>query len=176
MVNLGHERSRTAGTNGESSKESEFLGPRVLEQYPVDDFSSPYRALAEVFGDFVFVCPTRFAANQHALNGRTTWLYHFTHVTNFGELRDLGAFHGSELAFVFGTLGLFWQPSPEEALLSEQMQNLWASFAIEGAPAAGDLQWDQHDPASQNGLELSPNPLMIEGYRAEYCDFWAQFF
>lgn len=150
------------------------IGALVLEQYPVENYSSPYRALADVFGDFVFVCPTRAAAGRHAMDGNDTWLYHFTHVTNFGEMRDLGAFHGSEIGFVFGTTGAFTLPTPNELRLSAKMQALWVRFASGEAPTAEEVVWEPHDPAANNGLELAIEPKMITDWHGEQCDFWAE--
>ena len=153
------------------------VGQRILEQYPLSDFSSPFRAISAVFGDFVFVCPTRYAAGQHNANGRASWLYHFTHETAYGRRQDLGAFHSSELTFVFGTMSQFFFPTPQEVTLSLQFISLWTSFATDGVPTAEGLQWDTHDPAQGNSLELNAEaPAMINNFRGEYCDFWADAF
>ena len=150
------------------------VAERILELYPLEDYPSPRRALAAVIGDFFFICPTRFAAKESVRHGRDTWLYHFTHVTDFGANRDLGSFHGSELAFVFGTLGAFLIPSQEEVLLSRRMQALWGSFATDGGPTANGIVWDPYDAAEDESLELSLAPGMIEGVRRVECDFWEE--
>ena len=49
---------------------------------------------------------------------------------------DAGAFHSSELWYVFGTYGRCWRLLGEaDAALSERMTDAWASFFKTGAPA-----------------------------------------
>lgn len=66
-------------------------------------------------------------------NGRSpAWVYYFT--------RDLpgdsaGAFHSSELWYMFGTLDRCWRPfTPEDHRLSEQMLDYWTNFMKHGDP------------------------------------------
>ena len=139
------------------------VGAQVLAQYPAADYSSPYRALADLFGDLVFVCPTRSAARHHAAAGRNTWLYHFNHELNFGAMRNIGVFHGSEIGFAFGTLGAFTLPTPDELRLSQTMQELWTSYAKGGPPAAEGVLWRAYVEAEDEGLELTLEPAMTAG-------------
>ena len=73
---------------------------------------------------------------------RTThgYLYHFTHVSPIGEASGMGAFHGSELVYVFGHTH---QPdehapmlefTPADHKLSDQIMTMWVHFARTGDP------------------------------------------
>lgn len=54
-----------------------------------------------------------------------------------------GAFHSSELWYLFGTLGRSWRPfTPEDRLLSEKMIAYWCNFARSGKPGwVGGEEW-----------------------------------
>ena len=54
-----------------------------------------------------------------------------------------GAFHSSELWYVFGTLGRCWRPMQEEDYeLSDRMVTYWTNFAKTGNPnSEGVPEW-----------------------------------
>lgn len=56
---------------------------------------------------------------------------------------DAGAFHSSELWYMFGTLGRSWRPKTEaDHALSERMLGHWTAFMKTGNPAAeGQPEW-----------------------------------
>lgn len=58
---------------------------------------------------------------------------------------DAGAFHSSELWYVFGTLDRCWRPlTPADYLLSEKMMNYWTNFAKTGDPNGKGLSlWER---------------------------------
>lgn len=55
-----------------------------------------------------------------------------------------GAFHSSELWYVFNTLGRSWRPNtPEDYALAEKMNSYWCNFIKSGNPNGNGLkQWD----------------------------------
>lgn len=99
----------------------------------------PKRAWGEVQTDLTLLCPSLKAARLQAPHA-PTYAYLFTfRVPGF---EDLGAFHGLELAPLFGNLQampflpLFLsQEAKEEAeYLGKMMRRYWTSFAKEGEP------------------------------------------
>lgn len=64
-----------------------------------------------------------------------------------------GAFHSSELWYVFGTLGNCWRPMEKEDYeLSERMVSYWTNFAKTGNPNGEDLPvWE---PCTQNNSHV----------------------
>lgn len=110
-------------------------GERVLERYPVGA-DGPGVAIAASFTDSRFACPSdalRRVLSAHVpVHG-----YEFADPDPVFVLPDwimgleMGAYHASELASVFGTSWLFadtrrW--TPEQRALSERMMRLWAGF------------------------------------------------
>jgi para-nitrobenzyl esterase len=89
----------------------------------------------------------RLVRKQEAV-GQKSYLYLFDHGYPAMDEKNLHAFHGSELPYVFGTLertGPQWPPIPDtpaEHALSSAMLDYWASFASTGAPkSAGAAEW-----------------------------------
>jgi para-nitrobenzyl esterase len=146
---------------------------RVAQTYPLSDYEDGTMALANVIDDR-FVCGTREVARLRAEAGTAVYQYHFTYefVTLLGAL---GAMHGAELAFVFGTELALTKLEGDEVLLSEAMQRYWTRFARTGDPNGdGDPTWPRYDAESDEHLVFDLDITAGAKLRAEKCDFWAE--
>jgi para-nitrobenzyl esterase len=114
-------------------------------QYHPDLYGSPQDAFTALYGDLFFVCPTLF--QQELIEQPGAW---FTH-----EAVVLGAFHGSEIPYVFGTLEA---GTDEELALSEEMRAIWTSMPSAPALTQG---WTQ--------LEVG-GAQVISAPRAQECE------
>ena len=91
----------------------------------------------------------RLASDQAGRGG--AYLYYFDHVYPAADERGLGAFHASEVPFVFGEVGPGatvpenWPLPPTSAkdvAVSEAMMDYWVGFARSGRPQAdGRADW-----------------------------------
>jgi para-nitrobenzyl esterase len=148
------------------------MADEVLEAYPADAYEFPWLAASDIIGDLVFVCPTRWAVEAHTRHGREAYHYHFTHVTVTGELFRIGAFHGSDIPFVFDTFGVY-SPTIEEVEIGEQMRAFWLNFARGQAPGTVDgLSWPPFTLTDDEGLEFAAPSTVVSGWRADRCQFW----
>jgi para-nitrobenzyl esterase len=139
----------------------------VLALYPARDDSDVLDAVSRWWGDFSFTCPARAAARDASARGIRTWAYYFTHVT---AARRLGAFHGSEIPFVFGTLGQRRDPTPAERRLSDAMLSAWVRFAATGDPNGEGLPaWPRYDTRRDTVMEFGDEIRLRSGVRAEAC-------
>jgi para-nitrobenzyl esterase len=149
------------------------ISAQVLQQYPASAYPAPWYAYADVLDDLQFACPNAAFTRNHAAAGNPTWRYVYTHV--FANATAVyGAFHGAELAFVFGpTTGA----TPAEISLSAQMQRQWTRFASSGDPnGANDPNWPRRLPNDDVAIEFDDVQRgLIQDYRKSYCDFWARF-
>lgn len=102
----------------------------VLKQYGPATPQQAHAAADRLLTDAIFLHGTYlFAKDTHG------YLYRFTHVSPFGAAHGLGAFHGSELDYVFGhthTPGANYQPIDHR--ISDQMITIWLHFARTGDP------------------------------------------
>lgn len=104
---------------------------------------------------FVSMLPgvTAFADKQVNLGRDSTYLYCFDRQLP-GD--DAGAFHSSELWYVFETMDRSWRPFEEvDRTLSTVMSGYWANFARIGDPNGEGLpQWSKYTKESKRTLHL----------------------
>jgi carboxylesterase type B len=111
---------------------------QVLAAYPVtsDDQAGP--TFESLVTDHAFVCATRRYLRPLAQGAPQVWRYHFTHIHPSGAQADFGAYHGSELFYVFGNLDPTKKYATlltaEDSALSNAMIQYWTRFAATGDP------------------------------------------
>jgi para-nitrobenzyl esterase len=151
----------------------------VLARYPATEYASPRQAYIAATSDAAFICPTRRVARAAAqAQSEPVYRYFFTHALDGGAGRALGAFHGLELAFVFGTLGRAssYSPSADELSLADAMVGYWSRFAASDDPNGGGATvWPAYAPATDPYLRLDTSISSAEGVRTAQCDFWDSF-
>ncbi|MBI3660122.1 carboxylesterase family protein [Candidatus Acetothermia bacterium] len=132
---------------------------QVLALYPVSNYPRVKDALDALVADVSFVCPTRQFTRAVQKYQPKTYLYQFTYVTRIGNFLGIGAFHGSEIEYVFGILTSL--ATPQEQALSDAMITYWTNFAKTGDPnsAATAVTWPtytfQEDPHLQLDIPIS---------------------
>jgi para-nitrobenzyl esterase len=124
--------------------------------------ASPGDLLAAVISDWFFRIPAiRVAEARDAAGaGHLTWMYRFDHpdpASNHG----LGACHGVEIPFVFGTIGrpeteprLGAEPSPAAA---GRVHQVWVDFIRRAAPG-----WAPYDPVTRTTGLLADEVVVAE--------------
>jgi para-nitrobenzyl esterase len=159
-------------------------GAALAQLYPVSAFDggapNPYQAaLTRIVGDSILVCSTYDSALLAANQGVAVSMYNFDIPvvipgvvgTDPGELY-LGASHGSELSFVFGTSPQF-ATDTAQAGVSKLMERYWTRFAATGNPNGGtDLAWPPFTAASNQRMQFTEQPSVVTGFRAAECAFW----
>lgn len=90
-------------------------------------------------GPLYDVC-LEFCRKRSEAGKENTWMYYFARKLP-GD--DAGAFHSSELWYMFGTLGRCWRPMSEaDHALSEKMLDYWTNFMRYGNPnGEGEESW-----------------------------------
>eukprot|EP00339_Tiarina_fusa_P018790 CAMPEP_0117026582 /NCGR_PEP_ID=MMETSP0472-20121206/19523_1 /TAXON_ID=693140 ORGANISM="Tiarina fusus, Strain LIS" /NCGR_SAMPLE_ID=MMETSP0472 /ASSEMBLY_ACC=CAM_ASM_000603 /LENGTH=188 /DNA_ID=CAMNT_0004733617 /DNA_START=395 /DNA_END=957 /DNA_ORIENTATION=+ len=157
------------------------FGNLVLEEYPVSDYGSPFDAMEAVLADALFV--SQVAYIQEAVsNGNTinpiAYFYLFDHTPSYGTNRA-GAFHGSELPFVFGFRNGLRHFTEEEQALSNNMTMFWTNFAHTGNPnPASELDlWPMYTAQATTRIVLNTgDATYITDYHPSQCTFWKQYY
>ena len=178
--------SKTITTQDEllASLKMQFGGDAALiaNEYPASNFTNaqpnPYQAaLSHAVGDSILVCTTYDAAMRAASGGApAVYMYNFD-VPLDPTLTPgmfLGATHGSELSFVFGTSTNF---TSDTQPVSDRIERYWTNFAKTGDPNAGDagngdLAWPKFSNSMNVRINFGLQSTIIHDFRATECAFW----
>jgi para-nitrobenzyl esterase len=115
-----------------------------------------------------FVAPARMLARAMEQKKSPAFLYHFTRVSSNAKLLGLGATHGAEIAYVFGTQRA---PAAKDRELGNTMRACWIQFAKTGNPnGAGLPQWPAYKAATDEHLEFGDEIRTGRGLYKEACD------
>lgn len=124
-----------------------------------------------MLGD-IFFCDSRRIARLHSTQGNAVYRYYFAR-NYYDIVLGLGAFHGAELPFVFGTslrgLGVTAIGRP----LQDAMQGYWSTFARKGDPNGSSRPgWTRYQQAGDAALRLDLEIRDETQLRTADCDFW----
>nr|WP_321352585.1 carboxylesterase/lipase family protein [uncultured Methanoregula sp.] len=134
--------------------------PDVLTAYPAKNPSEAQYQMERIMNDFDFTEAARFVANSHTGINQTTYIYRFSY-----EMpgQPLGAFHGSELYFVFRPASM--NPDPVSAGVSDMMMDLWTRFAKTGNPNGRmNVTWPQYSNTTGKYLDIGALPSVKTDY------------
>jgi len=159
---------------------------RALHVYRVKDGQEPPpdpvlgSVMAQWATDSQFRCGTVAELIWHSRAGNTAYQFQFSRVPPGREA--VGAAHGSELPYVFGTLSIAARnPNSAkydsvDANVSDQMERYWTNFAKSGNPDGDSLpHWPKFDPSARAYVDFTANgPVVREGLRREACDLFIE--
>jgi para-nitrobenzyl esterase len=165
------------------------LGPfadEFLSVYKADDDTQARKASEAAVRDTRVNWSTLQWAKTQALNGKSKVFYYYFsyrppappdegYVENLGK--DLGAYHGAELAYVFGNfVPREWAWSDADRSLEKIVSQYWVNFATNGDPNGPGLPtWPAYVPGTDSVLHIdktiAPGPLPNQTYYA----FWDRF-
>jgi para-nitrobenzyl esterase len=168
------------GLGGQDLSQLYALYPPAAYKY------KPIDAISAVISEVALSCPTYLGARAAAQSGSKVWFYRFDYDGAKVNLLlswylPMGAGHGMEIAFVFGTtdrkpssLALEKLPQAELAALSTALMGHWTAFARDGDPGAS---WTPLSPSAPTARVLdttSSTEDLDQGSPsfAARCAFW----
>jgi para-nitrobenzyl esterase len=102
--------------------------------------------------------------------------YYFSRVPP-GRGQRLGAFHGSEIAYVFGNFPYRINYEDVDQQLAETIETYWTNFARSGNPnGAGLPEWPFYDSSKDNVIDLDDPVSVRFKINSEGLDFFDDFY
>ena len=128
----------------------------------------------QILGDAWFVAPSRWLAARTSA-GAPSYLYHFDYVAAARRDRAKGAGHGSEIPYIFGTLGYFASLAgpvdDEDRRFGEGVSACWVAFAKNGVPDCALVpDWPRYQPTDDRLAHLAPRSAVVAGFRKAQLD------
>jgi len=117
-----------------------------------------------------YLCPSQNTAASMAATGGIARMYYFTRVRDDDGGRKVGAFHGAEYAYAFGTHDAYMLTNDIDLALTETMMGYWTRFAATGDPNDGDLpSWPLFGAPSFEAQELGDKIKTIPAPEPGLC-------
>ncbi|HEY91501.1 MAG TPA: carboxylesterase family protein [Dehalococcoidia bacterium] len=157
----------------------QVFGPdadRVLALYPAANDEEMLASSKDLLGDSLFGAQAHYVARHLALAGQSPYLYFFSRkpAGKAGEI--LGAFHASEISYVFGT-SVLGTLSEDDLKMSDTMMDYWVQFARTGNPnGAGRPDWTPFDVKQNRYMEFGRVAAMAAVSRVEKYALLEAFF
>ena len=167
----------------------EEVAGKFIAAYEDDAVVSTQRTDQEILSDQLFAWEMRTWARINESLGNSSYVYVFNHSPTLPEYgQALGAFHGSEIAYIFGTRSLivpeesdddedesaadeFW--SEDDQSVQDAIQSYWLNFAKTGDPNGEGLpSWPAYETTSDQTMEIKVQSAPITNYRGTQLDTW----
>lgn len=158
------------------------LSERAWALYGVAPTDASYGSPGDQWADDVsFRCAAVAQLLWHVAAGRRAYEFEFARAPQGRE--SVGAVHGSDFAYVFGTLdqGIFPPNLPAvvtdiDRRVSDVMEEYWTNFAKSGDPNDGQLPtWRAFDASSRAYLQFTADgPVAKQSLRRPYCDLFVK--
>src|SRR5271170_5069355 len=158
-----------------------LLGPIVEIFYPYSAYPSGGVALGASGTDGIFACGAH-TADQMLAQFTTTYTYEFNDENAPPPQSDipgltfpLGAYHGSEIQYLFDS-DYFYLLDASQQQLASAMVSYWTTFAATGNPnSAANPTWAPYDPTIDEFQSfIPPTPTVESTFSTDHqCDsFW----
>ncbi|XP_070551022.1 acetylcholinesterase-like [Ptychodera flava] len=148
----------------------------------VDSDDANYaRALSQMTGDELFVCPTDLSARAYSEAGSKVYRYFMTHVpaTSVWPMPWSGAAHAEDIQFVFGYHFLNYTIMPQDEVnMTLQIMKYWTNFAKTGNPnlpsndETEDEDWAMFTVPGLAYKDFSVDMETKYGHKTRECAFW----
>ncbi|KAK8750435.1 hypothetical protein OTU49_014826 [Cherax quadricarinatus] len=141
----------------------------------IEDGFLNQKAVADVVGDYFFICPSNLFAYLYSEAGGTVYYYFFTHRTSLNPWGSwMGVLHGDEIDYVFGLpLNKSNGYTDIEVDLSRRIMSYYKKFAATGRPVDPNVEWPLYTREQPFYFEWNAVTRGIgKGPRATGCAFW----
>jgi para-nitrobenzyl esterase len=144
----------------------------ALTHFPAMSDADAPRAIDRVITVAVNAQPARYLARSLERAGGKAYLYRFTRKPATARANAMGAFHGVDLAYVFGNMKASDGYTDVDRELSRQVMAYWVNFARTGDPnGPGLVEWPVYRAAADASLEFADSVRQERHLYQSECDF-----
>jgi para-nitrobenzyl esterase len=132
------------------------LGEKFLKFYPSDDDVQSGASQKLSAREQGMISMYLWATERARTSKAKAWTYYFSRAIPWPEQPQYGAFHTSEVPYVFGNLDILKRPwEPIDRQLSATMISYWVNFATTGDPNGEGLpRWPAFEAKNRITLEI----------------------
>jgi len=117
-----------------------------------------------------WTCPSFFIAKSLNKNtNKKVWFYSFDKVRDGSKSREMGAYHGAELPYIFNTHDNWLPTSDTDIAITNKIQDFWISFVKTGNPNNQLKEWDTYNSNDFNVLSFNTETSMQTSSSANVC-------
>jgi para-nitrobenzyl esterase len=117
------------------------------------------------------VCPARYFAGKVSEMGGRGWVYYFTRQRPGPGGEKLGAYHGTEIPYVFDMHDDWLPTDAADREVTDAVMDYWIQFARTGDPnQPGRPEWPQYTRENPMIMEIGDNIGAIEPFDTRLCD------
>ncbi len=129
------------------------------------------RAMDRIMTASDTLCPSRYLASTVTSLGGRGWVYYFSRQRPGPGGDKLGAYHGTEIPYVFDTHDEWLPTEAIDRELTEVIMDYWVQFARVGDPNLPNRpEWPVHSQSDPRVMELGDNIGAIEPPDVLICD------
>ena len=155
------------------------IGPQyvaaVVAEYPAADYASPREALVQALSDRNVTCTSKRIASQvSAAQTEPVFRYHFRRVLSAPEREADGAYHASELLYLFQHMdGVYFGANDDDRTVEANLLNYWTRFAADGDPNSAAMPtWQEYDAVLDPYQIIDIVPAGDAQLKQDKCLFW----
>ena len=154
------------------------LAEQMLKIYPGGSDAEAVSSFYAAYRDQALGWEMRTWARMETKTGHhPAYLYYFSHKPPGPQSARLGAFHASELAYVFGTFAWPFPWDDTDKKLSDAITSYWVNFATNGDPNGDSLpKWPAYNANDDQSLELGDKIAVRANVNHTGLDFFDQYY
>lgn len=154
------------------------MADEFLKLYPAASDAQAGEAQNAAARDYARTSMYFWALERQKTSHSKTFTYYWDHPLPGPDKETYGAFHTSEVPYVFNSLDKSGRPiDSTDRAIADQMTSYWANFARNGDPNAKALPlWSAFTPGARVTMELGDRPGPIRVANQPQFKFLEQFF
>ena len=117
-----------------------------------------------------WTCPSLFMAKSiNKYSNKNVWFYSFDKIRDGIKSKEMGAYHGAELPYIFNTHDDWLPTSSKDLYITKIIQNYWINFIRYGNPNSNNTKWNKFNSDKSNVLAFNDKTSMKTSQAVDVC-------